>query len=382
MGLPSPCRAPFPTQVIDSLSGTIARTYDNFDRLTSETTPQGSVSYLYDDAGRRTSMTVVGQLPVTSTYDEVNRLTQITQGAASVSYTYDAAHRRMTATLPNGVLVTSGYDAASQLTSLTYTHGATTLGTLTYVYDDAGNRMQVGGTWARTGLPQLQGGFVYNAANRLTNLDGAQISSDDHGNLIQGKKQGQTLFDYTWDARNQLVGLTKNGVSGSFAYDGLGRRISKTVIGATTEFVYDGLNPVQELSGGSVVANLLTGLGLDEFVTRTEGGSSSTFLTDALGSTVALTDGTGTVHTEYTYEPFGAGTVSGTGSSNAYQFTGRETDGTGLLFYRARYYSPSLQRFISEDPIEFTGGMLICMRMSLTARRILRIRRGSWLHKP
>jgi len=33
-----------------------------------------------------------------------------------------------------------------------------------------------------------------------------------------------------------------------------------------------------------------------------------------------------------------------------YQFTGRENDGTGLYYYRARYYQ--LQRFISEDPID------------------------------
>jgi len=36
--------------------------------------------------------------------------------------------------------------------------------------------------------------------------------------------------------------------------------------------------------------------------------------------------------------------------------TGRENDGTGLYYYRARYYSPTLQRFISEDPIGFAGG--------------------------
>ncbi len=30
---------------------------------------------------------------------------------------------------------------------------------------------------------------------------------------------------------------------------------------------------------------------------------------------------------------------------------------TGLYFYRARYYSPTVQRFISEDPIEFNGGI-------------------------
>ncbi|MCA9421820.1 MAG: RHS repeat-associated core domain-containing protein, partial [Nitrospira sp.] len=39
-----------------------------------------------------------------------------------------------------------------------------------------------------------------------------------------------------------------------------------------------------------------------------------------------------------------------------YQFTGREHDGTGLLYYRARYYSPVIQRFISEDPVGFAGG--------------------------
>jgi len=252
--------------------------------------------------------------------------------------------------------LTLSWGSISQLASLTYTQGATILGTLTYAYDDAGNRTTVGGTWARTGLPQPQSTFVYNAANQLTKLNGARIASDGNGNLLDSRKQGQTLFDYTWNARNQLVGLSESGVSASFAYDGLGRRMSKTVNGTMTEFLYDGLNPVQELAGGSPVANLLTGLGIDEFVSRTEGGSPSTLLTDALGSTVALSNGTGTIQTEYTYEPFGAVTTSGTSSPNTYQFTGRESDGTGLMYYRARYYSPSLQRFISEDPVGFLGG--------------------------
>lgn len=38
------------------------------------------------------------------------------------------------------------------------------------------------------------------------------------------------------------------------------------------------------------------------------------------------------------------------------QYTGRENDGTGLYFYRARYYSPTLQRFASEDGIGLLGG--------------------------
>ncbi|MGH7391695.1 MAG: RHS repeat-associated core domain-containing protein [Candidatus Rokuibacteriota bacterium] len=38
------------------------------------------------------------------------------------------------------------------------------------------------------------------------------------------------------------------------------------------------------------------------------------------------------------------------------QFSGRENDGTGIYYYRARYYHTRLQRFISEDPIRFEGG--------------------------
>ena len=50
--------------------------------------------------------------------------------------------------------------------------------------------------------------------------------------------------------------------------------------------------------------------------------------------------------------------MSGASDVGAAQFTGRENDGTGLYYYRARYYSPSLQRFISEDPIGMGGGDL------------------------
>ena len=43
--------------------------------------------------------------------------------------------------------------------------------------------------------------------------------------------------------------------------------------------------------------------------------------------------------------------------SQPYSFTGREWDSeTGLYFYRARYYDPEAGRFISRDPIGFTGG--------------------------
>jgi RHS repeat-associated protein len=62
------------------------------------------------------------------------------------------------------------------------------------------------------------------------------------------------------------------------------------------------------------------------------------------------------VQTEYAYEPFGNMAATGESNTNPFEFTGRESDGTGLYYYRARYYHPGLQRFISEDPIGYAAG--------------------------
>jgi RHS repeat-associated protein len=147
-------------------------------------------------------------------------------------------------------------------------------------------------------------------------------------------------------------------VNATLIYDGAGRREKKTINGSLTQFLYDGVNPVQETSGATALANILTGLGTDEFLSRTDvvAGTTSHFLRATLSSTVALADNAGVIQTEYTYEPFGKSTVTGASNSNPFQFTGRENDGTGLYYYRARYSHPTLQRFLSEDPIEFRGG--------------------------
>jgi hypothetical protein len=79
----------------------------------------------------------------------------------------------------------------------------------------------------------------------------------------------------------------------------------------TTHFLYDGLNVVQELNGTTPTANLLTGLGIDETLLRTDAAGPRSFLTDGLGSTLALTDSAGLVRSKYTYEPFGKTTATG-----------------------------------------------------------------------
>jgi RHS repeat-associated protein len=101
---------------------------------------------------------------------------------------------------------------------------------------------------------------------------------------------------------------------------------------------------------------MLMGLGLDEIFGEITGGGTTSYFTDALGSTVALTDGSGTVTAEFTYEPYGKNTKTGSGDT-PFRYTARDDDGTGLYYYRARYYHPGLGRFVAEDPIGVAGGI-------------------------
>jgi len=218
----------------------------------------------------------------------------------------------------------------------------------------------VGGSFARTGISENVASTNYNAANQQTTFGDKTLTYDNNGNLTSITDASGTVL-YSWNARNQLVGISGPTVSANFVYDGIGRREKKTINGSLTEFLYDGVNPVQETSGATVLANMLTGFEIDEFLTRTDvaAGMTTSFLPDALGSAIALADSTGTLQTEYTYEPFGRTTSTSVSNINPFQYTGhtgRENDGIGLYYYRARYYHPGLQRFTGEDPIEFRRG--------------------------
>jgi RHS repeat-associated protein len=179
---------------------------------------------------------------------------------------------------------------------------------------------------------------------------------DPSGNLLtQTDTTGTTT--YTWDSRNRLASISGPTTSASFAYDALGRRVSKTINGVTTSYQYDGLDAIRE-SGADGEATYLRTLAIDEALSRTDDNATMTYLGDILGSTLALADASGAPVTTYTYAPFGETSVSGASSPNPYRFTGREEDGSGLYYYRARYYDPIRGRFVQEDPAALRGGDL------------------------
>ncbi|WP_447601944.1 RHS repeat-associated core domain-containing protein [Nitrospira sp. Nam80] len=234
----------------------------------------------------------------------------------------------------------------------------TTIEALTYQNDAAGNRIKLTRASAAASLiPQAVTNTAFDAANEQTQFNSASTNLvyDNNGNLTSFTDASGTTT-YTWNARNQLTAISGPSLSASFVYDGLGRRTSKAINSTTTGFWYDGTDVLAELSGSTPTATYIRSLSIDEPFIRKQSGGDEFYQTDALRTTLTLSDGSGASNTTYTQEPFGKTTKTGT-SANSFQFTGRENDGTGLYYYRARYYSTSLNRFVGEDL--FAGYILV-----------------------
>jgi RHS repeat-associated protein len=277
----------------------------------------------------------------------------VTAAPMDFVFSYDDAGRRTGLSYPNGVTATYVYDEAGRIESIEYKDASLqVIERVGYAYNSAGERISLD-RMNIDPLPPAITNSTYPAlphANRMDTFNGETVVYDDNGNMTQ--KGTMTL---TWD---RLVGLS-GSQSASFAYDAFGRRIEKTVAGVTTTYLYDGLDIVKEKDGtGATKVWYVRTLNIDEPLARIEAdGTVRYYHADALGSIIALTDETGTIRTQYNYSPYGETVVIGEASDNSFQYTGRESDGTGLYFYRNRYYSFEMKSFISEDPIGFAGGM-------------------------
>ena len=288
-------------------------------------------------------------VPFSSSYDAASRLTQVAQGALVVGIGYDNANRRMSLTYPNGTNTAYSYDNASRVTAITHNGPSGLIESLSYTYDAAGNRISLARTsGTATLLPQAVQA-AYDAANEQSTFNSLPNTFDANGNQTTSTDASGTTT-YTWDAKNRLVAQSGPGVNATFQYDALGRRISKIINGVTTSYLYDGNDIVQEIGGSAVGASYVRSLNIDEAFVRQMASGNEFYHTDALGSTLDLTNQAGAVQASYHYEAFGKATMTGS-SSNPFQYTGRENDGTGIYMYRRRYYSPQSGRFLSSDII-------------------------------
>jgi len=369
-------------------SGTVGFTYDNRNRLKTETDVFGHlVEYGYDANGNRTQLKLDGNVQTGYAYDAANRLTTLTDEAMqNFTFGYDTANKLISRIMPNGITTSYGYDGMSRLTRLTDASLTSTLFDRQYAYNNANQISQItdltqSRTFGYDNVDRLtsQTGSIfgnesysfdavgnrtashrsatygYQPFNRLTSTATATYGYDANGATVSKSESG-TNWTYTWDFENRMVSAGNGLSQANYVYDALGRRVSRSSGAQTTNFSYDGQEVLMDNDSVSGVTKYQNGLGIDNKLKQTAGSTAGYFLADQLGSTNALTDASGSVTASNSYDSFGNAT--NTGFPSRYQFTGRELDSfTGFQYNRARWYDPAIGRFISEDPIGLLGGI-------------------------
>ncbi len=187
--------------------------------------------------------------------------------------------------------------------------------------------------------------YEYDAANRLTRVDGVAYTWDANGNLLS-----DGVRSYSYDHANRLVRVVSGTLTTEFAYNGVGDRVAKTVNGVTTDYVLDpaaGLTQVLVESTGGQTIGYLYGADL---LAQYDSGRWAYHVDDGLGSVRQLAGPAGEVTLGRGYTPFGVPLWSAGRATSGYGFTGERWDGeVALLYLRARYYEPGVGRFLTED---------------------------------
>jgi RHS repeat-associated protein len=303
-------------------------------------------------------------------YDTTGRLKTLKHrgpktAIADYGYSYDASNRMLSFTNAKqpGESVTYTYDNRGQLLTANYSTQPDEFPT----YDANGNRNN--------------GWFTPITNNQLQQDADYWYGYDDEGNIVARAKKsgtepdGSTYREFGWDHRNRLTSVTDRvGAGGTikqqvtYTYDAFNRLVKRTIQingGAITTgyFVHDGDQIVFELeSDGDVTHRLLWRPAVDEALAdETGAGTSYWYFTDHLGTvrdvaTYNATTDITTIANHIAFDAFGR-RVSETNSSLGdfdIGFTGKWLDrATGLQWNVNRWYSPAIQRWMSEDPIGF-----------------------------
>ena len=353
-----------------------ALVYDFFGRKTGSTTE--SVDRLTEDlvtltesVGYNDTATTAGTLPTTysSTVEAGNVTTE-----AAFRYTYDSrgnitAVYDTTAT-PEALLARYAYDEANQLVR---EDNAEMNKTVTYTYDKGGNITQkvvYAFTLGTPGTATDTIAYTYDSTwkDQLVSYDGTSIYYDEIGNP----------WDYThdrylmWQGRELRFFDTDDGYV-EYRYNENGLRCRKTFTDYVTELddVYDyywtddcRLQGYTVTMAGSTepYSVLVLYNSAQEPIGFTVGEHTYYYIKNIQGDVLCVTDDAGTPIIRYTYDAWGAMTISPASQNvpsqtlaevaflNPVTYRGYFYDyELGFYYLQSRYYDPETGRFVSAD---------------------------------
>ncbi|WP_020480084.1 RHS repeat-associated core domain-containing protein [Synechococcus sp. PCC 7336] len=383
--------------------GTTIYEYDAQGNIISRTEPDGrNVSYTYDTSGNVTSVTT-GSGTTQYVYDLLNRLDTVTRNGEITDYDYDLTGNITRIKYPNGIIESREYDRESRVTSInSQTQAGNILASYQYTYDAAGNITSVEEldgrivTYTYDELNQLLReeiqdpisgnrtleytydkvgnrrslvdsivgniSYVYDDNDRLIleiEPDNTiAYSYDENGNLLRSEGLDGNSNQYTWNSQNQLVQV-ESLLAGEiqtvvqYSYDADGIRIATNVNGEEIRYLIDNSQEFEQVLEEytpdlTTLRSYVHGLSR---ISESEDGVSTFLLHDEHSGIRQITDGNGQVLQEYAYDAYGNPSIDADRPVNEFLYQGEAYDeAVDLQYLRARYYDPSIGRFISTDP--------------------------------
>jgi len=333
-----------------------------------------AAEYTYDSNGNRIMLSYANDNITTYLYNYANLVTSLTnendQGIVS-DYTYDyyldGNQRRKIE--DSGKVTVYTYDDLGRLTSEAVTEDGET-NTLSYTYDDSSNRA----TMTSVGADAYTVSYDYDLNNRLlaqskiqgTNEELIEYYYDPNGNQTAKNTSVYTdstaeesfeltageIEQYEYNAIDQLIASSVDGVSATYTYQPDGLRLTKTAGANTTQFVWDGMNLALELDETDAYTSKYI-RGTNAIYREDAAGAKQHYLYNAHGDVVQLTDNDGDVTKTYVYDAFGNELNPNPTDANPLRYAGEYYDAeTGTYYLRARYYDAAIGRFIGEDALQ------------------------------
>ena len=251
-------------------------------------------------------------------YDEFSRITDEDYGNEEIDYYYDAAGNRTMKTIcdDNGdTEVDYAYDLNNRLleeSNHSYANNKTDV--TKYVYDNNGNQIKkIGYTTKDVNGSPSQDLVSENELNKMTSLESNK----------------EAVWYYAYLPNGLRYRKHKNNYNNSdwFVWDRNGNIIAE-------------MNNNKEYTNKYVRGNKLISKDGNEY-----------FGYDGHGSVVNISDESGKSIKSYDYDAFGVELNKDANDTNLFRYCGEQYDNeTDSIYLRARYYSPSLGRFTTEDP--------------------------------
>ncbi|MCX4652055.1 DUF6531 domain-containing protein [Streptomyces microflavus] len=256
---------------------------DQYGRLNSESVNGRTMSYTYDESGRRIGRTTPSGAVSTWMYDAAKRRTSLTTSGRTLTFEHDAAGQEVTRRLGGHVTVASQFDTMGRLTTQQVTGAGRSIqrreysyradGHLTgltdqltgprlfdldtagrvtavhaanwteqYAYDAAGNQTEA--SWPRSHAAREATGSRSYVGTRISTAGSVRYEHDEQGRVVLRQRtrlsRKPDTWRYVWDTEDRLIQVTTpDGSVWSYLYDALGRRIAKQRLSADDRTVVE-----------------------------------------------------------------------------------------------------------------------------------------------